>query len=74
MSFSDTIKGLIFKKPAAARPSPEAPEGQGAAPRSGGAENPYLSARRTWNEHVGSVVSSRAAPDFGTARIYPRGR
>ena len=59
MSFSDTIKGLIFKKPAAARPSPEAPEGQGAAPRSGGAENPYLSARRTWNEHVGSVVSSR---------------
>lgn len=22
-------------------------------------ENPYLSARRTWNEHVGSVVSSR---------------
>lgn len=22
-------------------------------------ENPYLTARRTWNEHVGSVVSSR---------------
>lgn len=24
-----------------------------------GTENPYLSARRTWNDHVGSVVSSR---------------
>ncbi len=23
------------------------------------AENPYLAARRTWNEHIGSVVSSR---------------
>lgn len=30
-----------------------------AAQRSGGVGNPYLSARRTWNEHVGSVVSSR---------------
>jgi type IV secretion system protein VirB5 len=30
-----------------------------AGPRSSGLENPYLSARRTWNEHVGSVVSSR---------------
>ncbi|EDB8709766.1 conjugal transfer protein TrbF [Salmonella enterica subsp. enterica serovar Schwarzengrund] len=58
MSFSDTIKGLIFKKPTA-RPSPEASKGKEVAPRNGGAENPYLSARRTWNEHIGSVVSSR---------------
>lgn len=55
MSFSDSIKGLIIKKPAV-RQSPEATE---AAPHNSGLENPYLAARRTWNEHVGSVVSSR---------------
>ena len=27
--------------------------------RRGEVENPYLAARRTWNEHVGAVVSSR---------------
>ena len=56
MSFSDTIKGLIFKKKPDRRQSPQSLE---AGPRSSGLENPYLSARRTWNEHVGSVVSSR---------------
>ena len=56
MSFSDTIKGLIFKKKPDRRQSPQSSE---AGPRSSGLENPYLSARRTWNEHVGSVVSSR---------------
>lgn len=55
MSFSDSIKGLIFKKPTV-RHTPEASE---AAPHDSGLENPYLAARRTWNEHVGSVVSSR---------------
>lgn len=57
MSFADTIKGLIFKKPA--RQSPASPDAPTPGPRSSGLENPYLSARRTWNEHVGSVVSSR---------------
>ena len=56
MSFADTIKGLIFKKKPDRRQSPQSSE---AGPRSSGLENPYLSARRTWNEHVGSVVSSR---------------
>lgn len=56
MSFSDTIKGLIFKKPTRHEQAPEVTE---SGPRSSGLENPYLSARRTWNEHVGSIVSSR---------------
>ena len=56
MSFADTIKNLIFKKKPDRRQSPQSSE---AGPRSSGLENPYLSARRTWNEHVGSVVSSR---------------
>ena len=56
MSFADTIKGLIFKKKPDRRQSPQSSE---AGPRSSGLENPYLSARRTWNEHVGSVVSQR---------------
>ena len=56
MSFADTIKGLIFKKKPDRRQSPQSSE---AGPRSSGLENPYLSARRTWNEHVGAVVSSR---------------
>lgn len=32
--------------------------------RSGPAENPYLSARRNWNEHVGSVVTRSQAWQF----------
>nr|BCT99965.1 TrbF protein [uncultured bacterium] len=64
MSFADTLKGLIFKKPAKAagrgsrdpRQTDEPLEG---GRRQGEAENPYLSARRTWNEHVGAVVSQR---------------
>lgn len=62
MSFADTIKGLIFKKkptnrdPLDPRQSDEPMEG---GRRKGDGENPYLAARRTWNEHVGSVVSSR---------------
>jgi type IV secretory pathway TrbF-like protein len=30
-----------------------------AAAASAAPENPYLTARRTWNDHVGGVVSSR---------------
>lgn len=64
MSFSDTIKGLIFKKPAPGagrdpldpRRSTEPMKG---GRRAGEVENPYLAARRTWNDHVGSVVSQR---------------
>ncbi len=62
MSIADTIKGLIFKKPAK-NAAPHDPRGS-QEPLSGGrhageTENPYLTARRTWNDHVGSVVSQR---------------
>lgn len=56
MTFSDTIKGLIFKKLSASRNLPKSAE---VTSRNSGIDNPYLSARRTWNEHIGSVVSSR---------------
>ena len=60
MSFADTIKALIFKKhaqPAEPRRAPDSVMEGGR--RRGEVENPYLAARRTWNEHVGAVVSSR---------------
>ena len=68
MSFADTIKGLIFKKKPDRRQSPQSSE---AGPRSSGLENPYLSARRTWNEHVGSVVSPRSSWRFPPRRRRP---
>ena len=33
--------------------------GRGKRRRKGEAENPYLAARRTWNDHVGSVLDQR---------------
>jgi type IV secretory pathway TrbF-like protein len=59
MSFADTIKGLIFKKPAQAADPRRADENIDGSRRKNEVENPYLAARRTWNEHVGAVVSSR---------------
>lgn len=60
MSFTDTIKGLILKKPAQpADPRRESDSVMESGQHKGEVENPYLAARRTWNEHVGSVVSSR---------------
>lgn len=58
MSVAETIKGLIYKKPKNATANAvdsRALEGS----TSSDIENPYLTARRSWNEHVGSVVSSR---------------
>ncbi|SDO53566.1 conjugal transfer protein TrbF [Pseudomonas jinjuensis] len=52
MSFADSIKGLIFKRPDSAPAKAEAPRGAVL-------DNPYLTARRTWNDHVGSLVTSR---------------
>ena len=55
MSISEKLKGLIFKKP-------ESKHSQEKNSKLAGNEdnqNPYLTARRTWNEHVGSVVSQR---------------
>ena len=64
MSLSDTLKGWFLKKPTpvAGRDPLDArrsdrPMDNGR--RRGEAENPYLAARRTWNDHQGSVVSQR---------------
>ncbi|HAL5940966.1 TPA: conjugal transfer protein TrbF [Escherichia coli] len=54
MSFADTIKGLIFKKKPATAAAAATPAATG--PQT---DNPYLTARRTWNDHVGSVVSQK---------------
>lgn len=62
MSFTDTLKGYIFKNPAVEK-DPRDPrrsnETMAGGRRKGESENPYLTARRTWNEHVGAVVSQR---------------
>lgn len=54
---------MIFKKPARAERDPLDPrrsdEPMKGGRRKGEVENPYLAARRTWNEHVGAVVSQR---------------
>lgn len=58
MSLSDTLKGWVWKragKPASATADSSEP----APPPKPETENPYLAARRVWNEHVGAVVSSR---------------
>lgn len=62
MRFTDTLKRLILKKdeiekdPLDPRNSHEKIVG---GRRKGESENPYLSARRTWNDHVGAVVLQR---------------
>jgi len=53
MSLADSIKGLFLKR------HPTAHESNTITQRKNDGDNPYLTARRTWNEHVGSVVSSR---------------
>lgn len=60
MRFADTMKGLVFKK----KPDQNRDPRRADVPivggrRHGEVENPYLAARRTWNDHVGSVVSQR---------------
>ena len=55
MSLVETIKELTLKKPSAnQRHSPKA-----MADDQGENENPYLAARRTWNDRTSSIVSSR---------------
>ncbi|MES2538241.1 MAG: conjugal transfer protein TrbF [Pseudomonadota bacterium] len=49
MSLADPIKKMISKDAKAPK------EGRPAA----GTDNPYLNARRSWNDHVGAVASSR---------------
>jgi type IV secretion system protein VirB5 len=58
-SLSDAIRGLLFRRAEqvdAARLSGTA--GTASQP-SNAVENPYLAARRSWNDHTGAVVASR---------------
>jgi type IV secretion system protein VirB5 len=53
------IKYLFLKKPAPGADPRRSNEKLVGGRRKGENENPYLSARRTWNDHVGGVVASR---------------
>lgn len=53
MSIKNLWRNLIAKR------SPAGPPPRALAPRDEALDNPYLAARRTWNDHVGGVVSSR---------------
>jgi type IV secretion system protein TrbF len=62
MSLADSIKGLVLKKAPNSHPTTDpriAEDAKAQDARTRADDNPYLAARRTWNEHVGSVVSSR---------------
>ncbi|MEF8751882.1 MAG: conjugal transfer protein TrbF [Candidatus Accumulibacter necessarius] len=59
MNFADPLKRLIGRKPAADADPQGANEPKTWGFRQDESENPYLAARRTWNDHVGGVVSSR---------------
>ena len=56
MNIANTLKGLVFRKTLERNNQDAFLDG---GRRAGENDNPYLSARRTWNDHVGSVVSSR---------------
>jgi type IV secretory pathway TrbF-like protein len=58
MSVADTLKGLIVRRSSGLAPDGASLENSTGADRRD-AENPYLAARRSWNHHVGSLVSSR---------------
>lgn len=59
MSFGEKIKGLIYKKPAPGADPRQRNDVLDGGRRKGENDNPYLAARRTWNEHTMGVVSSR---------------
>jgi type IV secretion system protein VirB5 len=62
MRISDTLRGWIFRQSVASvsldQPAPRRADAAPMSSRPQG-DNPYLTARRTWNEHVGAVVSQR---------------
>lgn len=63
MSVADTVKGWFIRKPSAPERDPCDPRRAGdplaGGRRQGELDNPYLAARRTWNDHVGAVVAQR---------------
>lgn len=56
MNLADKLRKLMLRKAQARSAHDNFIEG---GRREGENDNPYLSARRTWNDHVGAVVSSR---------------
>lgn len=57
------LQSLIRQKPTA---EPRSPGGSlDGGRRAGESDNPYLAARRTWNDHVGSVIASRQMAVLG---------
>ncbi len=56
MSLADKFKKLMLRKSFV---DSETDEFMAGGRRNGENDNPYLSARRTWNDHVGAVVASR---------------
>lgn len=57
MSIAQTIKSLILKKPDSG--DPRGPREPLAGGREGANENPYLAARRTWNDQAAANVANR---------------
>lgn len=57
MSFADTLKGMVAKKPTADPRRSSQPLAGGR--RAGESDNPYLTARRTWNDLIRSQAAAR---------------
>jgi type IV secretion system protein VirB5 len=63
MNIGSMLQSLIQRKPAG---DPRRAQGRlEGGRRPGESENPYLAARRTWNDHVGGVVASRQMAMLG---------
>jgi type IV secretion system protein VirB5 len=60
-TWSNTIRGLVFKRTGEVDETRSSGAGSKDGRPADQVENPYLSARRSWNDHVGSVVASRQA-------------
>ncbi len=63
INFGSLLRRLTRQKPAGDSRRASAPLDGGRRP--GESENPYLAARRTWNDHVGGVVASRQMAMLG---------
>ena len=58
-TLSNTIRGLAIKRAGQADETPSPDAGSTNGRPANQMDNPYLTARRAWNDHVGSVVASR---------------
>ena len=59
MSMARAMKFLILKKPPTNGDERQTDAHMADGRRRGEGSNPYLSARRTWNEHMGDLAASR---------------